>query len=1422
MAPPLRSTNENEPIDLTSDGEDTSYLPLARNPINFLPSSSSRAPMPTSLDGLPNQDGFVRKSRPLNMNGHSGAQRPPPQNRSSSRGNYQIVPSRGTEKERGSQSHNAVSAYPPNSENDRPPISNGSAPVMNQSVKRKRPDTSPTAASPALTGRHAASLPPASKKLANSSRNPIPASSNLTVITGETRSTASGIDMTSSPNQLAKVDSQAYVPRMEHVLQTQVLAHVHNAVKPFDRTLSHIQRTEIGQTVASKVVSQPSFMQNYVENGKKISPDYERRIAQEARNLVSEEVKKILDQFEAESSGTSKENSPGPTAFAKAPSFANGNRDSMEHRSENHRSLSEENSIQQPSLKLRTRQSTSRSTSDVNGLATSEAFKGHEAVSDSMDLTYSSARPSTNSLPLGQYLKRRRRRRTQVQIALENSLRDSDKGKNLSADSSGQSTPQTQEKRRRRTKFQMEEARASEAAARGFPTSSFQQATPNVEHSGTTSQVLAKGNFARAAGTQPSLAAPVYRCPANSYSPDDYDLRPYIPYRRRQTLKKQLMRPSVLKQLSNVELEFIQGPNFHCDFSEGELRLLCDAIIKILHIPWYDVSKGISGLMKVYHSNTSKILREFEKSGRKMFGHGRHEILRTRNIQAILDFLEDARDRNVGKEVDFYIASGNIYNGPTSITALLRERESDGITPVRSRRGQNSSKVMFQNHFEDSLIRQSEWTDCSGDISSIAWTGENAFIGGALAHSDSHNMQYNKPGNLLVGSLSLDTVRSYPNHKTARPLVAQQDNAENSMASMRTTQSPWLYDSVVSTAHCEYNGYSFTASFDGTVKVWSVAADGSSMTLRGTWKHEGKVNFVVTSPHHDRIATAFETNCNAVRIYNFDPQDISNSSYDNYCGNKTAVPADELRRREKWAYQPATMQWGKSPGVVHMLLVGYSPRSDFGDEHEIPEEKRNTGELCMWNSLTSEKVLITSAKTQNVFEVIWHPTQPIFVAATSPCGTYDTDKTRTQIRLFGQSVTGQFSNMKTLDCPALDINELTIMPNSNIDSFVTASCTDGLTYVWDTIRGDQPIHILQHGESLDNPDPDQPREIGDSGVKFAAWGRSPDRFYTGGSDGMVKAWNIRAPPGKAFVRNVLSVSGGISTGVFNRDCSRLLIGDATGKVYFLGIDDGDIAEDFKPAQLACPKQPVAFGSQLPAGIKRPKVIIPHAEPPPPLSSDPMDPDLLEEFNEPTGAELSRAYLDRGILEKHPNAAFPNSQRAVFQGPAYLDSGLFNFESHVGGDATQELLPIVMEKQQFFVNEQEPPGPLPCLRIPQTPSDHYQHQANVALDFDFGALSLEDQKSLLRDEVELYWDDYEFEFERLPSKTHWPRREKASKNKAARMTGMLNMYDSQRRESPGLLSDGGLSSIAGSEPPSAHDRQLSSLPNDIFSGKATLE
>ena len=304
---------------------------------------------------------------------------------------------------------------------------------------------------------------------------------------------------------------------------------------------------------------------------------------------------------------------------------------------------------------------------------------------------------------------------------------------------------------------------------------------------------------------------------------------------------------------------------------------------------------------------------------------------------------------------------------------------------------------------------------------------------------------------------------------------------------------------------------------------------------------------------------------------------------------------------------------------------------------------------------------------------------------------------------------------------------------------MTASCTDGNTYVWDTARGDDtPIHILSHGgelgtlttkfytdlgtESLDNPLHDLPRDIADTGVKFASWGATCDRFYTGSSDGKVKAWDVQAPFGKAYVGELLAASGGVSAGAFSKDFSRLLIGDATGKVHLLGI---------KPEEDGIAK----WVSTMPLR-RRPKLLIPHLEPPAPPN--------YESAIEESGCEISRQFVRSGHIILHPSPLV-----GAIQGPNYLDTGLFRTEAHEDQDGFKPLSKEWQDRQHHSVTYRT--KPLRVERLPHLKSSNLAgHLANMSLDFDLSKLSLATRQMLKKDQVDLdFKDEYLYEYEELP-------------------------------------------------------------------------
>jgi len=469
---------------------------------------------------------------------------------------------------------------------------------------------------------------------------------------------------------------------------------------------------------------------------------------------------------------------------------------------------------------------------------------------------------------------------------------------------------------------------------------------------------------------------------------------------------------------------------FHVDFSREEIRGLQLAARKLLGLaPQAKRRDAEKDLLRLLKRNANAVVPELFAE----FSRG--NLFKGRVLADLKAYLEDLMNRDISRNAgilslarDDYDRQGSLARS-SRVNSLLLAREVAGHRGYGYMRSLNNFANEFRKCREEGLELRAEWTNCAGDIATITWVSNDGFICGTTEHSDSHNQQYNKPGNLVLGSCSQGTLRSYPDHRVVRPVVAKGDNSTDAM---RQSQDPWLYASVVSSDYDPVHDRAFTSGFDRTVKIWRAEKSGASMALLGTWPHGGNVNFVVASKHRaGMVATAADVPAAAVRIYHADKKDISNSAFCSFSCSRVVDLDGNLVLTDKWAYFPATIQWGISPGVQHLLLVGYSPRSLTTDDNDIPEDRRDSGEICLWDGLTGERWKITSGTTQNVFEVLWHPSQDSFIAATSPQGLEVDDKVRTQIRIFRRNDNPEFGGkcftaVQTLDCPAVDINELTI------------------------------------------------------------------------------------------------------------------------------------------------------------------------------------------------------------------------------------------------------------------------------------------------------------------------------------------------------------------------------------------------------------
>ncbi|KAH8691111.1 WD40-repeat-containing domain protein [Talaromyces proteolyticus] len=450
------------------------------------------------------------------------------------------------------------------------------------------------------------------------------------------------------------------------------------------------------------------------------------------------------------------------------------------------------------------------------------------------------------------------------------------------------------------------------------------------------------------------------------------------------------------------------------------------------------------------------------------------------------------------------------YVKATSNSSLVQNRHQACRFSTRLQENSHSSYKLRRGHF---------WKGASNDVINLAWSPDGTkFAVGAAAQCDEHNMQYNRCNNLLLGDVMRNSIRELPAHRVPYPVA----NALNTHLYMSVSAVHWFQDAL------------YTASYDKTVKVWDVSSYTNAICTR-TLHHDHKVQVMARQHNSNILATATDV---SVHLWHMDALGETSQCLD--FSNQRSIKHPRMIRNVDLL--PSSLAWGSSPRTSNLLVAGFSGKESC--EGDACRE----GLLAMWQ-LTESSVVPSPVQpnAQNIFDVKFHPSMPWFATGSSvpPTGSGAGKGVRSLVRVYEPS--GMKRCAVEFNCPALDINDVTFCP---MDKWlISASCTDGVTYVWDSRNPEQILHRLAHGEALNQLDEQLTREQADVGVRVALWGNSVDNFMTGGSDGALKSWNVLRAPENVFIEDIAVIEDEIMSGAFSPDKSSLLVGDAAGGVH---------------------------------------------------------------------------------------------------------------------------------------------------------------------------------------------------------------------------------------------------------------------------------
>ncbi|KAL8869877.1 MAG: hypothetical protein Q9174_003939 [Haloplaca sp. 1 TL-2023] len=535
----------------------------------------------------------------------------------------------------------------------------------------------------------------------------------------------------------------------------------------------------------------------------------------------------------------------------------------------------------------------------------------------------------------------------------------------------------------------------------------------------------------------------------------------------------------------------------------------------------------------------------------------RGTILVNRKRKSVRAFLVDLKEGNIPVEAPLQLIIPQVQASASQFNVLLQHREQGLGSASRFSRGLARSRVCNSSiqkslaaELEEDLQPWRSWTGASGDIVSVAWHPESlSYATAAVAQSDDNDLQYNRPYNLLIGDLVSNTLKGLPDHRIPRPKPETIASGPNSTLAVYQACDPMVYKTVTSVHFSPLGHTLYTSSHDETVKVWDLGS-AKIPSCSATLSHGAEVTSLEVSAHYPGVfATAAKKLDNAVRLYRSEQQ--GGQVVHQY----STFSSPRAQKYQDKAIFPECLRWGLAPSTRHLLLGGFQQWAD-DDDFCVARQ----GDVCLWD-INREVALPVRPHSSSILAAAWHHQEGTFITGGAPGNGPLTYPKRTQSVVRTYDIRSlQFYTFE-FECPALDMQDVTFHPRDT--NYVTAACSDGSTYVWDYRMPDDVLLRLEHGEPLQEMPPNEEnlpelrhRENVDAGVMLSIWG-SGDKdpiLYTGSSDGVIKAWDIRRSEQDAWIRDVASLPAGIQSGAMSPDGMHMLVGDAVGGVHVLSAD----------------------------------------------------------------------------------------------------------------------------------------------------------------------------------------------------------------------------------------------------------------------------
>ncbi|WBW74356.1 CLRC ubiquitin ligase complex WD repeat subunit Raf1/Dos1 [Schizosaccharomyces osmophilus] len=396
----------------------------------------------------------------------------------------------------------------------------------------------------------------------------------------------------------------------------------------------------------------------------------------------------------------------------------------------------------------------------------------------------------------------------------------------------------------------------------------------------------------------------------------------------------------------------------------------------------------------------------------------------------------------------------------------------------------------------ETILFMTPWkyfNETSGDTVCVDF---NPLFGKFAFGSTAQDGAYNRVGNLWLGDLQVDTVQALAGHYKTN------EYGENEF-------------STISDLCFSQNGqFLYTGAFDNTVKVWDMAG-----TLCGISNEPNDRIHKLSLSKDDVLAVACKNGLGYMLPIDKNSGSILSSQkliYPNALKKKFSASLIE--------YSSSSSDNDSSSRVV----VGY-------DSFHLSDSR---GCLALFDSTNGNFIQRFNTADEAFTSLYMHPSNIGFVASSN--NSHKGKVYYIDTRIYQPAIV--FNTLQR------DINHATI---SNSGFLVSSSGTDNQTFVWDSRKPNKVLNVLKHGQTKMIHFDDANQEEVDAGVTMAQWVPNGSLFVTGGSDGIVKVWDLRL--NEPFIRNFAELDFAITHGVFSPDTTKLSVCCNGGDVYMYNI-----------------------------------------------------------------------------------------------------------------------------------------------------------------------------------------------------------------------------------------------------------------------------